>query len=376
MTTIATVADYTMTTNMTNATIIDEISVPQRIIIGVILLLICIAGFCGNTLVIVACFLSKKLRTTTNIYIIHLAIADLLSCLFQLWDIVGLWSLDGWPIWEGICVISATVSFTCLSFTIVDLAMIAINRYHKVLYPMQTYQMVYTWRNVHIMTAIAWVYCALVVIVPPLAGIGKLGYSFDLKTCASDETNPGAGLYTLITIGLIFPIPLVTIIFCYTKIFIFVSHHNKAFSATRRKSSMRHESVDPKKVRKPNPQTVQITKNLLYVVVAFMVCFIPYTIAVAVFPAARHWAGLLAMANSAINPVIYGLKHPHFKEVFPYIIKGEWKEIPELVSIMHRFRSERGSFKRGSRSGSKTMDTGVISETGQSHSPPPTPMSP
>ena len=361
----------------------DEIDVPQRIIIGLILLVICIVGFCGNTLVIVAVFLSKKLRTTTNVYVVNLAVADLLSCMFQIWDVVGLWSLDGWPIADWICVVSSAVSLICLCFTIVDLALIAVNRYHKVLYPLHTYQVIYSTRNVAIMLTTAWLYCFLVVVIPPSIGIGALGYSFDLKTCAADESNPGNKFYTMLSTALIFPIPLITLIFCYTKIFIFVRAHQKHITLQRRKSSFKDQiEHDPTKPRKPDPQTVQITKNLLYVVVAFVVCFVPYSLAVAVPPlhVARHWAGLLVMFNSSINPIIYGLKHPHFKQVFPFILRGQWKEVPELVSFMHRFRSEDGSggfSRRGSSRGSlsKTGETG-ISTFDRTQSPPPPPYSP
>ncbi|XP_072013798.1 melatonin receptor type 1A-like [Amphiura filiformis] len=364
----------------------DEIDIPQRIIIGIILTVICIFGFCGNTLVIVAVFLSRKLRTTTNVYVVNLAVADLLSCMFQIWDVVGLWSLNGWPIADWICVISSAVSLICVAFTIIDLALIAVNRYHKVLYPMHLYQKIYSNRNVGIMVGAAWLYCTLVVCVPPSLGIGKLGYSFDLKTCASDESNPGNKFYTMLSTALIFPIPLVTLIFCYTKIFLFVRDHQKSITATRRKSSFRAQlDTDPTKPPKPDPQTVQITKNLLYVVVAFVVCFTPYALAVAVPPLsiARHWSGLLVMFNSSINPIIYGLKHPHFKEVFPYILRGQWRDIPELVGFMHRFKSEgsferrgssRGSLSRGSLS--KTGETGFVSTMSRSQSPPPPPYSP
>ncbi len=368
----------------TMAPVVDEIDVPQRIIIGVILLAICIFGFCGNTLVIVAVFLSRRLRTTTNVYVVNLAVADLLSCMFQIWDVVGLWSLDGWPIADWICVLSSAVSLICVAFTIIDLALIAVNRYHKVLYPQHVYQKIYSNRNVGIMVSAAWIYCALVVSIPPCLGIGKLGYSFDLKTCASDENNPQHKFYTMLSTALIFPIPLITLIFCYTKIFMFVHSHQKSITATRRKSSVRHQlEHDSSKPPKPDPQTVQITKNLLYVVVAFVVCFVPYALAVAVPPlfVARHWAGLLVMVNSSINPIIYGLKHPHFKQVFPFILRGQWREVPELVSFMHRFKSEGGFERRGSSrssrgSLSKTGETGFVSTISRSQSPPPPPYSP
>ncbi|XP_072014138.1 melatonin receptor type 1B-B-like [Amphiura filiformis] len=334
----------TMDTFIYNGTITPEphdITFAQRIVIGICVLLVCIFGFLGNSLTIFAVILSKKLRTTTNVFVAHLAIADLLSCLFQPWDAIGLWSMDGWPLPEWICTLSSGISLVCLCFTVVDLALIAINRYLKIMFLLRTYQKIYSVRNIVIMLTIGWLYCFCVVIIPPCFGIGRIGYSYDLKTCASDETNRYSSLYTAVCAALIYPIPLIIVIFCYTKIFLYVRRHQKIINMRRKSTgvSLRREGVKP-----PDSQQIQITKNLMYVVVAFLVCLGPFTISIAIdsLKTARHWTGLLALSNSAVNPVIYGLKHPGFREVFSYILKGQWKYIPEPASFVHQFRSTAG----------------------------------
>ncbi|XP_072013800.1 melatonin receptor type 1B-B-like [Amphiura filiformis] len=335
-------------TDMTPIPTNIDITYTQRIIIGIFVMLICIFGFFGNSLTIFAVILSKKLRTTTNVFVVHLAIADLLSCLFQPWDAIGLWSMDGWPIATWICTLSSGISLVCLSFTVIDLALIAINRYLKILFPLRTYQKVYSFRNIAIMLAFGWLYCFCVVIIPPCLGIGHIGYSYDLKTCASDANNPFSSFYTALSAALIYPIPLIIVIFCYTKILLYVRRHQKLIDVRRKSSSLRRDT----RPGPPDSQQMQITKNLMYVVIAFVLCLGPFTISISIdaLKPARHWTGLLALCNSAVNPVIYGLKHPGFREVFSYILKGKWKYIPEPASFVYQFRStmkSKGSYSRG-----------------------------
>ena len=328
-----------------------DITHGERIVIGILVMLICIFGFFGNGLTIAAVMLSKRLRTTTNVFVVHLAIADLLSCIFQPWDAVGLWAMDGWPTANWLCTLSSGISLVCLSFTVVDLALIAINRYLKIMFPLRTYQRIYSVRNIAIMLGFGWFYCFCVVIIPPCFGIGHIGYSHDLKTCASDDSNKYSSLYTSISAALIYPIPLFIVIFCYTKILIFVRRHQKLINERRKSSgmSLRRDARAP-----VDSQQIQITKNLMYVVIAFVICLGPFTLAISIsaLKPARHWCGLLALSNSAVNPVIYGIKHPGFREVFGYILKGKWKYIPEPASFVQQYRSTvKGSTKstHGSR---------------------------
>ncbi len=327
---------FNETTPISN--IAKDLTFTQRIIIGICVVLVCTFGFFGNSLTIFAVILSKRLRTTTNVFVAHLAIADLLSCLFQPWDAIGLWTMDGWPIAEWICTVSAGISLVCLCFTVIDLALIAINRYLKIMYLLRTYQKVYSVRNIILMLTFGLIYCFCVVIIPPCLGIGRLGYSHDLKTCTSDESNPYSSLYTAVSAALIYPVPLIIVIFCYTKILLYVRRHQKILDKRRQSSgvSMRRDGTKP-----PDSHQIQVTKNLMYVVIAFVLCLGPLTLSISIdsLKFARHWTGLLALSNSAVNPVIYGLKHPGFREVFGYILKGQWRYIPEPASFVQQFRS-------------------------------------
>lgn len=81
---------------------------------------------------------------------------------------------------------------------------------------------------------------------------------------------------------------------------------------------------------------VEITKNLFYVLCAFLVCITPYLILLVFnddgpLAAFAPYAAACLMVNNCINWIIYATKHPHFKVVFKCILTCKWREIPEPV---------------------------------------------
>ena len=63
----------------------------------------------GNLLVIVIVSISRKMRTTTNYYIVNLAIADLLVACFPMWSYVTTDVTDGYILGAFFCKFNAFV---------------------------------------------------------------------------------------------------------------------------------------------------------------------------------------------------------------------------------------------------------------------------
>lgn len=78
-------------------------------------------------------------------------------------------------------------------------------------------------------------------------------------------------------------------------------------------------------------QQLAITKNLFLVLVTYLVSVSPHIlceIADAPYYIILHTRMLVA-CNSCLNPIIYGMKHPHFRQVFKSIISRRLTEIPQ-----------------------------------------------
>ncbi|XP_030847087.1 G-protein coupled receptor moody-like [Strongylocentrotus purpuratus] len=216
-----------VTTSSTNDDFVFE-SYPQRIVIASILCLVTVVGIIGNSHVVLAVLLCQKLRSSTNWLVVNLGMADLVTCLFLPFNVVAMLSKNGWPIAEWICVMTGGVTLTCLGTSIISLALIAHNRWVLLTRPRYTFYSIYSRRNIVAMVILSWMYPLLLVIVPPMAGLGKLGYSENYKTCHQDTSLSNSNYYSLIAaVGVIVPASIIIVIM-YVLIYRTVSSHNKA----------------------------------------------------------------------------------------------------------------------------------------------------
>ncbi|XP_038073976.1 alpha-1D adrenergic receptor-like [Patiria miniata] len=319
----------------------------QRIIIGCVYCLVAVVGFAGNSMVILAVILSRKLQTRTNAFVVNLALADLVTCSTAPFIALSLFSMNGWPLPLIVCSVMAGLFYTSLACSIINLALIAINRFVLITKSSKTYRSVYTPKKIAAMLVFTWGYPALVSCFP-LFGIGKWGYSEKYKTCTQDTSHKNTGLFSLLGSVLVYPIPLIILFVCYFKIYRHITGHmrkmsgkgvelaetsNSATASTKRLSRNRPASFSKRQV--------EITKNLFYVVCAFVACLAPFAITIMIPPSdpVIPWTATIIIFNSAVNPIIYGAKHPHFKEVFRHMLRCRYHLIPEPSGFLRKIRS-------------------------------------
>lgn len=80
----------------------------SSVVITFIYFMVCAVGLCGNTLVIYVILRYAKMKTVTNIYILNLAVADVL-CMMSLPFIALQLALVHWPFGEALCRVIMTV---------------------------------------------------------------------------------------------------------------------------------------------------------------------------------------------------------------------------------------------------------------------------
>lgn len=80
----------------------------SSVVITFIYFMVCSVGLCGNTLVIYVILRYAKMKTVTNIYILNLAVADVL-CMMSLPFIALQLALVHWPFGEVFCRVIMTV---------------------------------------------------------------------------------------------------------------------------------------------------------------------------------------------------------------------------------------------------------------------------
>ncbi|KAJ8022210.1 Beta-4C adrenergic receptor [Holothuria leucospilota] len=318
----------------------------QQLTVAIMACLITVIGIPGNSIVILAVLSSKKLQNKTNIFVVNLACADMVTCAVIPFQVTSL--LSKTSLWsKAFC--RAVSVLTCLGLgsSMVNLALIAFIRYSIITKSLTFNDRLFTKTNISFLICGAWLFPLFFTLIPPLADVGAVGYSERYKLCTSDTSHALSPVYYAFAVFFVLLPCLVVIILCYVKIHQFVraSGHNliqfRSGSSTRKdpeKSlAVPSSSIDFAIFRRQ----VKVTKNLFIVVCTFIVCVTPFGVA-NIIPAPTYpmipWTLLLFFMNSCLNPIIYGLKHPQFKEVFGPIMTCSWRNIPEPSELIKFFR--------------------------------------
>ncbi|XP_022080047.1 melatonin receptor type 1B-B-like [Acanthaster planci] len=352
--------DYSSTTpswmqDITTMAVIQSLQTyPERVVVAILWLLVALVNITGNTMVILAVVFSKKLRTSTNVFVVSLSVADLLTGLALPMSAVGLLSPgNSWP-WstEAPCYLAALLLFVSSSASLFNLASIALNRLILIKRPMTLYRSLYTRRNLVVNVIVLWFVALATMIVPPLLGIGGFGYDKQHHTCSDLDTHPKAKTFQRIQTFLSYPVPFCIICICYTTIFLHVRRHFQAQRPSMQvaigdpgpdsgqgcsSGSSNFAVSDSAAVLKTAQrdriyrQQLQITKNLFMAVCAFFLCITPYCVALFIPNTDRYllFLGVVFTFNSCVNPIIYAAKHPQFKKVIRRMMRCQYSQIEE-----------------------------------------------
>ncbi|XP_038044718.1 melatonin receptor type 1B-A-like [Patiria miniata] len=333
----------------------------QRVIVAVLYLIIALLGIVGNTLVIQAVLLSRKLRTATNAFVVSLSVADLLTCLVVPWDAAAMLGMDGPPFGEWVCSVVAVVQSTTIGCSTYTLAAIGLQRLLLITRPVTTYQAIYSQRKIAACMVVTWLIPFLLTLLPPLFGVGEVGYNRKYHHCGFSSSHERSNDYDLIIAGGLYPLPLITIIVCYALIWRHLRRHAERVTskaeepadsatmnlstvsesvATLRRSPTRQGSLDPARVKRSQNE---ITKNMFYIVCAFLLCLTPFAICLFYDDSDPFlpYAAAFLVFNSCVNPIIYATKHRDFKTVFRCILRRKWDSIPEPSDFLKAMRRKK-----------------------------------
>ena len=199
----------------------------ERQLISSLLALISIVAFFGNSVVVISVILSKKLRTVTNAFVVNLSVADLFTALNLPWLVIGVLSVDGWPLPDQLCVLCAFMLVCCLGCSATTLACIAFNRLILITRPKSTFRWLYTRKKVGVMLMFTWGLPVAVAFVPMISPVGELGYDARYSTCSWKTSNPNSELYSILVSVAFYPTQLLVIIVCYVLVIRHLQKHTK-----------------------------------------------------------------------------------------------------------------------------------------------------
>ena len=275
-----------------------------------------VAAFFGNLSVCFAVYRNQRLRTLANMFVVALAVSDILISICCMPFSVATLIRGRWIFGGNVCRFQGFAMFTCAMASLNTMGIIAISRYFCVVKPQQ-YIVLFNKQRILLYICLVWC-AALVGSVPPLL-FKNGGYKFQPAKAMCMYTFDTNIAYTIFIECVFIFTPLTIIAVCYISVFYTVSKSNQVFS---------HEN-NPQQLR-ANVEEAKVTKTLAAVMAGFAFCWLPicimdYIDAARGEPTLPRQAyltyGLLGYLSSTINPFIYGATNKHFRQEYKAIIR-------------------------------------------------------
>ncbi|CAH1783372.1 unnamed protein product [Owenia fusiformis] len=202
------------TFNDTNRTIytIPTVDLQHALCSGLPLGILILMTVGGNVLVLLAVFVNSHLRSTTNYFIVNLAIADLLLGLTVLPFSASLEVIKAWVFGRIFCDIWAAIDVMCCTASIMTLCVISIDRYIGVTRPLQ-HSTIITEKRALMIVVLVWILAA-VISIAPLAGWKEPPPENPYDCGVTKQIG-----YVIFSVSGSFYIPLFIIISVYLKIY-------------------------------------------------------------------------------------------------------------------------------------------------------------
>ncbi|XP_030128022.4 neuropeptide FF receptor 2 [Taeniopygia guttata] len=290
-----------------------------------LIFLLCMVGNGGVCCIVLW---NKRMRTVTNLFILNLAVSDLLVGLFCMPTTLLDNIIAGWPFGSLVCKMSGMVQGISVSASVFTLVAIAVDRFWCIVHP---FKQKLTIPAAVATIAVIWV-LAVAIMCPSavllqvqeekrfqvLLGSGNA--TRPVFWCREEWPDPAMRkIYTTILFANIYLAPLSLIVLMYARISVSISH--AAVPGAGKRS-----------VWKRKRKAIQM---LVLVTLLFALSWLPLwtlmllsdyaslsdlqlqLINIYLYPLA-HW---LAFFNSSINPIIYGFCNENFRRGFQAILK-------------------------------------------------------
>ena len=197
-----------------------------------------VVAIIGNVLIVLAVYRNKKLRTSTNLLVLNLALADGLTALFCMpltaSDVLG----DSWRAGQVLCGVQGFAMFALGSISIHTITITAINRYCRLLQP-NFYRKWITYKSTLIFLVLMWVLLLCASSAAVVSGCAEITYRPGTGSCIlrfSKTPEGRAALGLSVVFGFLYP--TATMMFCYFKVFQAIRKHNSLIEPLlRRKQS-------------------------------------------------------------------------------------------------------------------------------------------
>ena len=274
------------------------------------------ASLLGNVMVCLAVYRNPRIRATTHLYIVALAVSDL-SCAIGSMPFTATTLIVGqWLFGQTLCEIQAFIMYFVLNISPATMGLAALNRYMRIV-KTNHYKKVFSKRRSKVLLLGVWLSLACYLLVARATGWLRFSFFSGYASCvvSFDSTQRRAVHYSIV-ISLYFAAPLLAAMISYYYVYQTIRRHNlDIIPSLQSKARCARISV----------HEINISKSLFMVMAGFLVCWLPMWVVVVILrfqdTAALHRAVMLLPVfliylSSTINPFIYAGTNRAYKSEF------------------------------------------------------------
>lgn len=323
--------------------------------------LLIIVGATGNSLVVCAVVRKPAMRTARNMFIVNLAVSDLLLCLITMPLTLMEILTKYWPLGRQafICKMLGTLQATSIFVSTISITAIALDRYQVIVYP--------TRKSLQKVGAVAILTCIWVtslILASPMF-IWKTLKHIDIKLpnleyisyCLEDwPVEHGRAYYSIFSLVFQYLLPIITVTTAYSRICHKLQYRyvNTSVSKGKPQGSMIRKSKDDRRAKRTNSLLYSIALifciswlplNIINLVMDLWYPFVGHEQTMIICYAICHMIG---MSSACSNPLLYGWLNENFRKEF-HEIAASMCVCMKLNTVRESVGSVRSSINRRRR---------------------------
>ena len=291
-------------------------SLPAVVVEASICLAINIASVIGNVLVCLAVYKNPKLRSTTNLYVIALAVSDLLCATMSMPFASAVLITGRWNFGDHLCQVQGFFDPFVAYSTPATMGLLALNRYVRIV-ERNHYDKIFSPLKSKLWLSCVWISLALYLLISRVTNWSTFEFSPGYAVCSVGfTTSEKRIIHYFVVFGLFFLLPFSIGVFSYYKIFLKIRQHKLEVAPSLQNSRNQTGRI--------SVQEINMSRTLSYVAAGFLLCWIPMWAFVLWKRFSPETAPgivqltitFLLFLSSAINPFIYAARNRIFREEF------------------------------------------------------------